>query len=178
MKYIKEYGPYILIIVVVLLLKTYVITPIIVSGDSMYSTLHDGDIMILNKLYDEKDIKRYDIVVVKYKEVNSSGKTSNKDIIKRIIGMPGDKVECIDNVLYINGEKVEEDYLDKDTITENFSLNDLYDTDTVPEGMYFVLGDNREVSLDSRRIGFIDIDDIEGKASFTLFPFNRFGKKE
>ena len=169
MKNFKEYVPYLIIIVVVLLVKKFVVTPVIVSGDSMYSTLHNKDIMILNRLYKTKDIKRYDIIVIKY---------NNKNIIKRVIGLPGDSIECIDNQLYINGEIIKEDYLDEGTITNDFSLQELFDVDYVPEGVYFVLGDNREVSLDSRSIGFIEPKNIEGKATLTIFPFNRFGNKK
>jgi len=163
-KLLKEYGIYILIIIIVLLVKTYIISPIIVNGDSMDSTLQDGDIMILNKLeYKNSEIKRLDIVVVRYE---------NKYIIKRIIGLPGDTVMVIDNQLYINGKIYVEKYLDEETFTEDFKVG------PIEEGHYFVLGDNREVSLDSRLIGPIKESSIEGKATYTLFPFNRFGKKE
>ncbi len=169
MKYIKEYIPYFIIIIVVLLIKQFVITPVVVSGDSMHSTLHDKDIMILNRLYKPKDIKRYDIIVIRYK---------NKNIIKRVIGLPGDMVECVDNTLYINGKAIKEDYLDPGTVTEDFSLQDLFDVDVVPENSYFVLGDNRSVSLDSRSIGFIESKNIKGKATLTIFPFDRIGLKK
>ncbi|MBR4262923.1 MAG: signal peptidase I [Bacilli bacterium] len=169
MKYIKEYVPYLIVILVILLIKKFVVTPVIVSGDSMYSTLHDKDVMILNRLYKPKDIKRYDIIVIRY---------NKKNIIKRVIGLPGDTIECVDNQLYVNGKVIKEEYLDKGTITNDFSLQDLFDVDTVPEGKFFVLGDNREVSLDSRSIGFIEPKDIEGQATFTIFPFNRFGAKK
>ena len=163
-KIIKEYGPYLLIIVIVLLLKTYIISPILVSGDSMDSTLKDGDMMLLNKLaYKTNDIERFDIVVVEH---------NNSYIIKRIIGLPGDTVKCIDNKLYINDKVYTEEYLDKDTKTSDFEI------ETIKEGYYFVLGDNREVSLDSRRIGLIEEKEIQGKATFTIFPFNRWGTKK
>lgn len=161
---IKEYAIYIIIIIVVLLVKTYLISPIIVNGDSMDSTLKDGDIMILNKYhYYNNDIERFDIVVVKHE---------NKYIIKRVIGLPGDEVKCIDNVLYINDKVYVENYLDEGTTTTDF------ETEIIPEGYYFVLGDNREVSLDSRRIGLIKESEIEGKATYTIFPFDRWGIKE
>ena len=165
----KELLPYIITIIVVLLFKHFLFAPIRVNGDSMYSTLHDKDVMILNRLYKPKDIKRYDIIVIRY---------NKKNIIKRVIGLPGDTIECVDNQLYVNGKIIKEDYLDKGTITNDFSLQDLFDVDTVPEGKFFVLGDNREVSLDSRSIGFIEPKDIEGQATFTIFPFNRFGAKK
>ena len=162
-KLIKEYVPYIVILVVILLVKNYVVSPIIVNGDSMDSTLKDGDVMILNKMYSTEDIERFDIVVIKYE---------GRYIIKRIIGMPGDEVKVEDNTLYINGKIYVQDYLDKETETENFLVKE------VPENHYFVLGDNREVSLDSRSFGPVSAEDIEGKAIYTIFPFNRWGVKE
>ena len=162
-KLVKEYVPYIVILVVILLIKNYVVSPIIVNGDSMDPTLKDGDVMILNKMYSTEDIERFDIVVIKY---------DGRYIIKRIIGMPGDEVKIEDNTLYINGKIYVQDFLDKDSTTENFSLKE------VPENHYFVLGDNREVSLDSRSFGPVNAEDIEGKAIYTIFPFNRWGTKE
>lgn len=167
---LKEIYPYVIIIVVVLFVKTYIIAPIQVNGVSMDSTLHDGDIMLLNKLqYKRYGLKRFDIVVIKSRDTR---------IIKRIIGLPGDSVKVVDNTLYINDEKYEEEYLDEGTITNDFTLEELFDTDKVPEGKYFVMGDNRDDSLDSRILGFIDEEDVEGIASITIFPFNRIGSKK
>ncbi len=161
---VKEYWIYVAIIVVILLIKSYVIAPIVVNGTSMDSTLRDGDLMLLNKFeYEVSDIHRFDIVVVKH---------DGKHIIKRVIGMPGDSVKCEDNILYINGKVYAEEYLDPGTETQDFEIAE------IAEGYYFVLGDNREVSLDSRSIGPVKESDIEGHAFFTLFPFNRFGKSE
>jgi len=163
-KILKEYLGYVLVIIAILLVKSFVISPIIVSGDSMDSTLKDGDVMLLNKLsYRTSEIERFDIVVIEY---------NDSFIIKRIIGMPGDTVKCIDNVLYINDKIYVENYLDDGTLTTDFEV------DTIPDGYYFALGDNREVSLDSRKIGLIKEKDIEGQATFTIFPFNRFGSKK
>ena len=167
---LKEIYPYVIIIVVVLFVKTYIIAPIQVNGVSMDSTLHDGEIMLLNKLqYKRYGLKRFDIVVIKSRDTR---------IIKRIIGLPGDSVKVVDNTLYINDEKYEEEYLDEGTITNDFTLEELFDTDKVPEGKYFVMGDNRDDSLDSRILGFIDEEDVEGIASITIFPFNRIGSKK
>lgn len=170
LRFLKEIYPYVIIVVVVLFVKTYIIAPIQVNGISMDSTLKDGDIMLLNKLqYKRYGVKRGDIVVIKNRDSH---------IIKRIIGLPGDNIKVEDNILYINGKEYKEDYLDKGTITNDFSLEELFDTDKVPEGTYFVMGDNRDDSLDSRILGFIDEDDIEGIASITIFPFDRLGSKE
>lgn len=170
LRFLKEIYPYVIIVVVVLFVKTYIIAPIQVNGISMDSTLKDGDIMLLNKLqYKRYGVKRGDIVVIKNR---------GSHIIKRIIGLPGDNIKVEDNILYINGKEYKEDYLDKGTVTNDFSLEELFDTDKVPEGTYFVMGDNRDDSLDSRILGFIEEDDIEGIASITIFPFNRLGSKK
>lgn len=164
--FFKELIPYVLIIIVVLFVKNFIIAPVQVNGESMESTLLHGDVMILNRLkYKRHGAVRFDIVVIS---------TKNSHIIKRVIGLPGDIIEMKDNVLYINGEEVDEYYLDKGTITEDFMV-------AVPEEHYFVMGDNRGNSNDSRNmseVGFIDEDKIDGIAEFTIFPFNRIGSKK
>ncbi|MBR2828743.1 MAG: signal peptidase I [Bacilli bacterium] len=161
-KYIfKEYISYILIILVVLFMKYHVITPIHVRGDSMLNTLHNGDIMLLNIIgYQFKPIKRFDIVVVR---------EDKEWIIKRVIGLPGEEIEYKDNQLYVNGKKVKDKYPSKKT--GDFKVK-------VAEGYYFVLGDNRTNSADSRVFGSFPRKSILGKTNFTIFPFHRFGNKE
>ena len=162
MKYIKELVPYIVIIVVVVLLRTFIITPVRVNGPSMIPTLNDGDILLLEK-YDT-NFQRHDIIVLKY---------NGEKLVKRVIGLPGETVEYKNNILYINGNKVNESFLtDK---TQDFTLKKL-GYDKIPDGYYFVVGDNRDNSLDSRFIGLIPKDTIEGKVVFRLFPFKHFGK--
>ena len=136
----------------------------------MKDTLRDKDIMILDKVsYRFSDIKRFDIVVIKYE---------NDYIIKRIIGLPGDKVECINSKLYINDKLQEEKYIVPGTETTNFTVKSINNTETIPKGYYLVLGDNREESKDSRAIGLIKKNMIEGKAKLTIFPFSRIGIKK
>lgn len=160
--FIKEYLPYLIVIIIVILIKMYVMTPIRVSGSSMDDTLKDGDIMILNEIsYKAHGLKRFDIVVVK---------TNDEYIIKRIIGLPGETIKCKNNVIYINGKALEDKY-------GNGVTDDLGEV-TIPEGKYFVMGDNREVSFDSRRLGPISYNDIKGTTKFVVFPFSRFGRKE
>lgn len=169
MKYLKEIYQYIIIVIVVLLIKKFIIAPVRVVGPSMKDTLLDGDIMLLDKIsYKFNDIKRFDIVVIKY---------DNELIIKRVIGIPGDTIEYRDNKLYINDKYYEEKYLATGTQTESFDLEGLTSKQKVPNNYYFVLGDNREESKDSRIIGLINKKSIEGKAKFTLYPFNRIGNK-
>lgn len=158
-KKLKDIIEYIIIILVVILIRTFVATPIRVSGDSMYPTLKDGNIMILNKIgYRINGLNRFDIVVIKYQ---------NEKIIKRVIGLPGDYVEYKDNELYINGSKVDEEY-DRG-YTNDFDLS-LFNETTIPEGKYLVLGDNRPISKDSRMIGLIDKKDITGYTSLEVYP--------
>ena len=161
-KFLKEYIPYIIMIILVILVKVYVVTPIRVNGPSMNDTLHDKDIMILDEIsYRFKSIKRFDIVVIRYKD---------EYIIKRVIGLPGEVVSCKDNKIYINGKVIEEDFSRKYT-------ND-FDEVLVGDDSYFVLGDNRVNSTDSRIIGTVSKNNIRGKTSLTVYPFSRFGKKE
>lgn len=160
-KFLKEYLPYIIIIILVLLIKRFVVSPIKVNGDSMYSTLKDKDIMILNIIgYRFDNIKRFDIVVVDGED---------EYLIKRIIGLPGEKIEYKNNKLYVNGKLVKDNYGKK--VTKDFKTK-------VPKGSYFVMGDNRTNSLDSRYFGAFKKNKILGKTNFTIFPFNRFGKKK
>ena len=154
--------PYIAIIIVVLLVKHFFFTTVIVHGVSMEDTLHNRDIMILNKIgLKTGKIKRFDIVVIN---------TKSEKIIKRVIGLPGETVEYKDNKLYIDGLEVKDKY-GGDKYTTNIKQI------TLGENQYYVLGDNRTNSVDSRSIGPIKKKDILGKATFTIFPFNRIGKK-
>ena len=158
-KIIKELIPYIVIIIVVVLIRTFIATPVIVVGDSMVPTLKDGQILLLNKLdYKLNEIKRYDIVVIK---------VDNGEIIKRVIGLPGEYIEYRNNTLYINGHEEETIY---NFETEDFNLKEICNCDKIPENKYLVLGDNRMVSSDSRIIGLIDIEDIEGSTKISIWP--------
>ncbi len=166
MKWLKELFPYLIVIAVVLIIKTWFVTPVIVNGPSMEPTLKENDVMLLNKIgYRFKKIQRFDIVVIYHHDTR---------IIKRVIGLPGENIEYKDHQLYVDGEVVEEPF-DHDP-TADFSLSQL-DRGVVPEDCYLVLGDNRDDSLDSRVLGFIRDDQILGQAQFTLFPFSRFGYK-
>lgn len=163
---IKEIGSYILVIILIILIKNFIVSPIRVNGTSMYPTLHDTDIMLLNKIsYRFSNIERFDIIVLEYED---------EYLIKRVIGLPGEKIEYKNNKLYVNNKIIEENF-DKQDI-ENFKLQEI-GASKVPENFYFVVGDNRLNSKDSRRIGFISRNQIKGKSHFTIFPFNRIGYK-
>ena len=161
MKCFKEVIPYVIVVVLVLLFKRFFYAPIKVNGESMMKTLHDGDIMILDIIgYRVNGLKRFDIVVVN---------EGDELIIKRVIGLPGEKVEYKDNQLYINGKKINDKYASE--VTEDFN-------ETVPRGEYFVLGDNRTNSMDSRVFGSFSKKDILGRTSIIIFPFGRIGVEE
>jgi len=156
-KILKEYLPFVILIALILVIKSFVVTTIRVNGNSMYPTLKNNDIMLLNKIgYRFSEIERFDIVVVQH---------GNSKIIKRVIGLPGEVVEYNDNVLYINNEVVSDRY---NSIEQDDFLVVLEDNE------YFVLGDNRGDSLDSRIIGPASRNDILGHATFTIFPFSRW----
>lgn len=164
-KVFKELIPYAIIVLVVVLIRTFIMTPVRVNGESMSNYLEEGDILILNKM--DKSYERFDIVVV---NVNGT------KIIKRIIGMPGETIAYKDCQLYIN-EKAVDDYV-KDCSTKDFSLSSLYGYLLIPNDYYFIMGDNRGNSSDSRdkRIGLVSKDQIEGTVSIRLYPFKKFGK--
>ena len=157
MKIIKEILPYILIIIAVILIRTFIITPVRVDGASMDQTLEDGQILLLYKL---ANVDYGDIVVLDEEK-------EGEIIIKRIIGMPGDTVSIRDNTVYVNGEEVEEDYAYGETSD--------YEEITLDDDEYFILGDNRPISKDSRYFGPVKEDEIIGKVIFRLWPFNKFG---
>ncbi len=161
LKLLKELLPYIIIIIVVIIIRTFIFTPVVVNGPSMMNTLHNGDVMILDKIGMKLGgIKRFDIVVIQ------TGKTK---IIKRVIGMPGETISYHDNKLYINGKEV----------SDNHSNEITYDFEEVkiPDGEYYVLGDNRTDSVDSRILGTIPKNEILGHATFIIYPFNRSGSR-
>ena len=160
------------------IIRIFLFTPIVVDGVSMMPTLADGDKMIVNKIgYSIGKPERFDIVVFHAPE--------EKDYIKRIIGLPGDELEYRDDRLYINGEVVEEPYLDGykaevaatdgAPLTEDFTLEEKTQMTVVPEGHVFVLGDNRRKSKDSRYIGTVSTDEIIGNTSLVFWPLKDFG---
>ena len=159
-KFINDLIPYIIIIIVVVLVRTYIITPVIVVGDSMVPTLKDNQILLLNKFdYRFNEIERYDIVVIK---------VDNGEIIKRVIGLPGENIEYRNNTLYINGHEEETEY---NFETDDFDLKSICgNCNKIPKDKYLVLGDNRMVSSDSRIIGLIDKEDILGSTSISIWP--------
>lgn len=157
MKIIKEIIPYIVIVVVVVLIRTFIITPVRVDGDSMKNTLKNGDILLLYKL---GSINRLDIIVLDEEK-------DNEKIIKRVIGLPGETVAIKKGKIYINDKVIDDEYAYGETSD--------YDKVTLEDEEYFILGDNRLISKDSRYFGPIKKSEIKGKIVFRLFPFTKIG---
>ena len=157
MKVIKEVIPYIVIVVVVVLIRTFIITPVRVDGDSMKNTLKNGDILLLYKL---SNIDRFDIIVLDEEK-------DNEKIIKRVIGLPGETVAIKKGKIYINDKVIDDEYAYGETTD--------YNKVTLRDDEYFILGDNRLISKDSRYFGPIKKSEIKGKIVFRVFPFTKIG---
>ncbi|MBR7088408.1 MAG: signal peptidase I [Mogibacterium sp.] len=152
----------------------FFIRPTIVKQTSMENTLHENDYMILyRQAYRSHTPERGDIIIFQSSMIDENT-GNNKLLIKRVIGLPGDQLSIINDQLYINGEEYHEDYL-KDGYTPAFETPREGETFTVPDGEYFVMGDNRAGSVDSRRseVGTVKEELIKGKVVMRLFPFNK-----
>lgn len=155
-------------------IRTFLFYPFQVEGSSMYPTMKDGERFILNKL---DEIDRFEIVV--FPAPDGSG----DQYVKRVIGLPGDTIRYEDNQLYVNDQAIEEQYLaalkeanPNELVTENFTLENLTGVSEVPADSYFVLGDNRPVSHDSRQFQYIDMEAVEGTAHWRFLPLSEFGR--
>lgn len=152
-----------------------VMEPFIVDGRSMESTLHDGERMFMLKL---TDIERFDIVIFPSPNGETNEKGDPSLYVKRVIGVPGDTIAYENDQLILNGQAMEEPYLEplKSETMNNFSydftLENVAGQAVVPEGHFFVLGDNRRNSLDGRSFGFIEIEDVIGEANYVYWPLN------
>lgn len=161
------------------IIHRYLYAPVVVDGDSMEPTLSHGDFLILNKY---SDYEQFDIVVFTPPIEDETPENDEDNLfIKRVIGVPGDVVEYRDDSLFINGEDIEEDFLEYSSESDffyssgNFSLETLLGVTEVPAGQYFVLGDNRFNSKDSRDFGFVDEESIVGQVSLRYWPFEKIG---
>lgn len=186
-------------LVIGILVRHYVGSPTIVKRTSMYPTLIENERIMLNKIFKPSELARGDIITfeapsktnINSEEVNKENPVaiydreidgwfnnfnyyvlefSKDSYIKRVIGLPGDHIVIQNGKVYINGEELKEDYLQDDVITQAGIFNDI----TVPEGYIFAVGDNREVSKDSRAFGCVPYEKIESKVLIRFWPLNKF----
>jgi signal peptidase I len=173
---------------VVALLNTKVFAKVQVQQSSMENTLFSQQQLIIDKAsYYFVEPKRGDIIIFLENEERGTivqdvimfiddirstfeGIDRHTRLVKRVIGIPGDKVDIKNGYVYVNGKKLDEPYVKGETLSQEFQL-----PITVGANKLFVLGDNRPVSKDSREFGLIDYDQVEGKAIFRVFPFDKIG---
>lgn len=160
-KGLKEMVPYLILIMVLIFIRIFIVTPVRVDGTSMEKTLKENDILILKKF--DHTYERFDVVVFNY---------NKQKLIKRVIGLPGETVEYKNNKLYINGEYIKEDFIGSKSF--DFNISEL-GYNVVPNGEYLLVGDNRDASYDSRYFGTVKQEDIEGTVTLRLYPFNKIG---
>ena len=164
-------------VVIALVIRTFIFEPVKVDGHSMDDTLADKEIMFVSKwqyssswLFGTRmtffgDPERFDVVVCRYPD---RGYTN---FVKRVVGLPGDTIEIKNGYLYVNNERYDEPYINDEYRT---GLGSNYPAIVVPEGQYFVMGDHRNNSNDSRFVGPIDRNMIMGHVVQVVFPFSAF----
>ena len=161
--FFKEWiMPVISAIIICILLNKFVFFNVQVPTPSMVPTINVEDRAVVTRIYNLDNLKRGNVIVFYSDELNER-------LVKRLIGLPGDKIEIKNGVVSVNGEQLVEDYVkNKDKYNGSFE---------VPKGKYFFLGDNRPISNDARRWKnpYIDGSAIEGKAQFIFYPFKDFG---
>jgi signal peptidase I len=152
-------------LLVAFVVRTFVLAHFVVDGTSMYTTLHDGDRVFVNKLsYRLHDPNRGDVVVL-----HQITGASERDLIKRVIALPGETIEVRSCQVLIDGRVLDEPYLDPEVVTPGNCGGETAPV-TVPDDHVFVMGDNRGGSQDSRAIGTIDEDDLVGRAFVVFWP--------
>jgi signal peptidase I len=153
-------------VLIALCIRGFVFEPVIVDGSSMLDTLQDREIMFVTKFdYLFGEPQSGDVIICKYPE-------STKNYVKRLIGLPGDTIEIKDNVVYRNGEALDETYLTPERNSSPFYAN--MTARTLGEDEYFVMGDNRDNSRDSRSssVDTLTRSQVKGHVRFVFFPFD------
>lgn len=155
-------------LVISIVLYIFIMTPHEVIGNSMHPTYQNGEYLMANKItYRFAEPQRGDVIIFKYSDT--------QDFIKRIIGLPGDIVMLKDGEIYINGAVLDEsEYLNSTVYTNGGDYIKEGESITLGDGEYFVCGDNRPHSSDSRTFGPINEKDIKGRAWIVYFPFTQF----
>jgi len=163
-------------LIVALLIKAFLIQAFYIPSESMVPALGVGDRVLVNKLsYRLHDVNRGDLVVFERPEGDQSQNV--KDLIKRVVGLPGERIVIKDNAVWIDGARLAENYLPAGTLTEQGSRAQCLDESpcVVPEDAVWVMGDNREHSFDSRYFGPIEENTIVGRAFLRIWPLGDVG---
>ncbi|MFY4773570.1 signal peptidase I [Metabacillus sp. RGM 3146] len=160
----------IIAVVLAAIIRWFLFEPYMVEGSSMFPTLKDGEKLFVNKtVHYIGKVQRGNIVII-------DGEKENLHYVKRVIGLPGDTIEAKDDKVMVNGKVLPEPYLkhnESEAMQLGLHLTADFGPKKVPEGMYFVMGDNRLNSMDSRNgLGLIKQNRIVGKSEFIFFPFN------
>jgi signal peptidase I len=167
---LREIAEVVVLAVILYFGISFAVQAVHVEGLSMWATLDNDDYLIANKIdYRLHPPERGDIIILRPPTNNST------DFIKRIIALPGEKLLIRSGSVYINGHKLEEPYLPDEWSYQNNWPNNGTDGEVIPANQYFVMGDNRNRSQDSRFFGPIGRDRIDGKAWFRIWPLNHFG---
>jgi signal peptidase I len=167
---LREVAEVVALAVVLYLGISFAVQAVHVEGVSMYATLDDNNYLIANKIdYRLHVPQRGDIIILRPPADNS------RDFIKRVIALPGEKLLIRDSVVYINGHRLDEPYLPEAWTNLNNWSPGGPDGTVMPANQYFVMGDNRNKSQDSRYFGPIGRDRIDGRAWFRIWPMNYFG---
>jgi signal peptidase I len=158
-----------------LIMYLFIMQPHQVNGQSMEPTFHNAEYLMTDKLSYKFGLpKRGDVVVFEAPPAAQCPEGTGCDFIKRVIGEPGDTIEIKNNAIYLNNQKLNESYLDASVLTKAGEFTS-HGPITVPEGSYFVAGDNRPHSSDSRVWGTVELSRIVGKVFFRYWPPNRTG---
>jgi signal peptidase I len=160
----------VVIMAILVMVYLFIMSPQEVNGESMEPSFHNGEYILTNKVtYKFREPARGDVVIFK------SWKDKDVDYIKRVIALAGETVSLNNNSIYVNGEKLDEQYLSPNTAIFGGSFLQDGQTETVPDGMIFVMGDNRPHSSDSREFGPVAKEDIIGVVIMRYWPFPEFG---
>ena len=152
-------------LVAALLIKTFLFQAFFIPSGSMEPTLKIGDRVLVNKLsYRFGEIDRGDLVVFSRPDIPAESAAAVRDLIKRVIALPGETIEARDGEIWVEDRKISEPYLPRGTISENLPRQ------VVPAGKIWVMGDNRTNSRDSRVLGPIDVDTVHGRAFVRIWP--------
>src|SRR5438128_7204056 len=168
---LREVAEVVVLAVILYFGISFAVQAVHVEGLSMFATLDDNDYLIANKIdYRLHAPQRGDIVILRPPTNNTT------DFIKRVIALPGERLLIRDGVVYINGHRLDEPYLPEEwTLQTNPQPWSIGEGQLIPPNQYFVMGDNRNKSQDSRTFGPIGRDRIDGRAWFRIWPIRNFG---